>query len=58
MNDDEYGKLEFESGSRCAVIGVRPVEDERTPQEKFRVSVIEVVDPFTPAVEDDWDALS
>lgn len=59
MKDDEDGKLDLEAESRRPVIEVRPVKkDRRTPLEKLRGSVIEVVDPFTPAGGDDWDALS
>ncbi|MCL5041897.1 MAG: type II toxin-antitoxin system Phd/YefM family antitoxin [Gammaproteobacteria bacterium] len=32
--------------------------DERTPLELLRGSVIELVDPFDPVGEDDWEALS
>ena len=32
--------------------------DERTPLERLRGSVIELVDPFDPVGEDDWEALT
>ena len=32
--------------------------DERTPLERLRGSVIELIDPFEPVGEDDWEALS
>lgn len=32
--------------------------DERPPLERLHGSVIELVDPFEPVGEDDWEALS